>query len=111
MKDNSNHEDDENGYELHQISLDNDFASKHPKTVQILSKHQLIYSILGIVLGLAAIIGGIALFLNGIAGSMSWTASFLGAESNINDAAPGAILFIVGLFIVFITRYVFKIKK
>ena len=34
-----------------------------------------------------------------------WTAKFLGASSQILDAAPGAVLFIVGLFIVFVTRY------
>ncbi len=39
---------------------------------------------------------------------MSWTAEFLGANSKISDAAPGAVLFIVGLFTVFLTRYGFK---
>jgi len=33
------------------------------------------------------------------------------AESSINDAAPGAVLFVVGLFFVLITRYVVKVGK
>ena len=76
-----------------------------------LAKFQLIYSIIGLVLGLASILGGIYLFIKGISGSMNWSANILGAESNIVDAAPGAVLFIVGLFFVFITRYKFKHVK
>ncbi len=72
---------------------------------------QLIYSIAGLVLGLVCIIGGIILFLRGITGSTSWTAKIIGAESKVSDAAPGAILFIVGLFIVFVTRYIVKVKN
>ena len=55
-------------------------------------------------------IGGIILFLYGVAGSTNWTAKILGAESNMTDAAPGAVLFIVGLFIVLITRVSLNIK-
>ena len=91
--------------------LEKNFATEHPDTVQKLSIHQLIYSMAGIVLGFICVIGGIVLFLNGVVGSTSWTAKILGAESTINDAAPGTILFIVGLFIIFITRYVVKVHK
>lgn len=96
---------------LEQVEIPTDFAGTHPETVEVLSKHHLIYSMAGLGLGLACVVGGIVLFMNGIVGSTSWTARFLGAESTINDAAPGAVLFIVGLFMVFITRYVFKIQK
>jgi len=68
-------------------------------------RYKLIYSMTGLVLGLICIIGGILLFLNGVTGSSSWTAKILGNESNITDAAPGAILFIVGLFVIIATRY------
>src|SRR6266851_5731099 len=74
------------------------------------SKHQLVYSIAGLVLGLACVIGGLVLFLFGVTGSTSWTARFLGAKSQITDAAPGAVLFIVGLFTVFFTRYVLTVR-
>ena len=93
-----------------QLELSNNFSQKHPDHVAILSKHQLIYSILGLLIGLFCILGGIALFLNGVVGSTSWTAKILGAESQISDVAPGGILFIVGLFIIITTRYVLKIK-
>ena len=43
-------------------------------------------------------------------GHTSWTARFLGAKSQITDAAPGAVLFIVGLFTVFFTRYVLTVR-
>ena len=62
------------------------------------------YAKLGLVLGLACIIGGIILGLNGVGGATSWTAKLLGLESQINDAAPGVVLFIVGVFYVWITK-------
>jgi hypothetical protein len=92
------------------IMLTSSFAERHPKTVERLSKHQLIYSVLGLVLGLSCVIGGVVLFLHGVVGSTSWTARILGAESHISDAAPGAVLFIVGLFFVLVTRYVLKVR-
>ncbi|HDL6936553.1 TPA: hypothetical protein PXM13_004394 [Yersinia enterocolitica] len=76
-----------------------------------LAKYEFTYSIIGLTLGLVCVLGGIALFLNGVAGSTNWTAKFFRAESAITDAAPGAVLFVVGLFIVFITRYKFVHKK
>jgi hypothetical protein len=62
------------------------------------------YAMLGLILGLATILGGVILGLHGVAGSTSWTAKILGLESHINDAAPGVVLFVVGVFFVFITR-------
>jgi hypothetical protein len=63
-----------------------------------------IYGMLGLVLGLVSIVGGSILGLHGVAGSTSWTASVLGLKSQINDAAPGVVLFIVGIFLVWITK-------
>jgi hypothetical protein len=59
---------------------------------------------LGLLLGLASIIGGVAMGLNGVAGATSWTASLLGLKSQVNDAAPGVVLFIIGLFMIVATR-------
>lgn len=70
-----------------------------------LMRYKLIYSMTGLVLGLICMLGGILLFLHGVTGSTSWTAKILGNESNLTDAAPGAILFIVGLFTIIVTRY------
>lgn len=62
------------------------------------------YAKLGLILGLATIIGGVFLGFHGVVGHTSWTARVLGLESQINDAAPGVVLFIVGIFFVFITK-------
>ena len=86
-------------------------AMKDPDAWKRISLFQLIYSLCGLILGLVCIIGGIILFLHGITGSTSWTAKLLGAESEISDAAPGAVLFIVGLFVVLVTRFTAKARR
>jgi hypothetical protein len=72
---------------------------------------QFVYSTLGLIVGLVCVLGGIVLFFHGVAGATSWAAKILGAESQLSDAAPGAVLFLVGLFIVLITRFTIRIKK
>jgi len=104
-------EEMEENYIPMQVELDEDFASKNPCVVTELSKHQLLYSIAGLILGGVCMLGGIVLFLNGVTGSTSWTAKLLGAESQLSDAAPGAVLFIVGLLVVLTTKYAFNVKK
>jgi len=70
------------------------------------------YAMLGLVLGLACIIGGVILCLNGVAGSASWTAKLFGLfQSKINDAAPGVVLFVVGIFFVLVTKPKVKLDK
>ena len=71
---------------------------------------EFIYAMVGLVLGLAAILGGVILGLRGVTGSTSWTASVLGLKSEISDAAPGVVLFIVGIFFVWITRPKVKLR-
>jgi len=74
-------------------------------------KGEYLYGALGLILGLAAIIGGCVLGLHGAVGHTSWTASVLGLSSKVNDAAPGVILFIVGIFLVWITKPRVDINK
>lgn len=66
---------------------------------------QLIYSLAGLVLGLACVIGGILLFFHGVAGSSSWVGQFIGVKGQLSDAAPGTVLFVVGLLVVWLTRF------
>ncbi|MFL0975064.1 hypothetical protein ACJO1P_05655 [Vibrio parahaemolyticus] len=80
------------------------------KIQQAIVKYEFIYSLIGLIMGLSCIFGGIVLCLNGVFGSTSWTVNILGAESAITDAAPGVVLFIVGVFSVYITRYKFTHK-
>lgn len=84
---------------------------KDPGTYQRFARYHLIYSLVGQIFGLVCIVGGIVLCLHQVTGSTSWTAKFMGAESNISDAAPGVILFIVGLLVVFVTRFTIKTEK
>lgn len=62
------------------------------------------YAMLGLILGLASIIGAVILCIHGVTGSTSWSAKLLMLSSEINDAVPGVVLFIVGLFIVYATK-------
>jgi hypothetical protein len=68
------------------------------------------YATGGQILGFSSIIGGCTLFIHGVAGNTSWTAEVLGLKSNVTDAGPGTVLFIVGLFMVFVTRPKVKLK-
>ena len=72
---------------------------------------QLIYSLAGLLLGLACIIGGIVLFFHGVAGSSSWVGEFIGVQSKLSDAAPGTVLFVVGLAVVWLTRFAVRVRQ
>ena len=72
---------------------------------------QLIYSLAGLVFGAACILGGIGLFLHGVVGSSSWVGSMIGVQSKISDAAPGTVLFIVGLAVVWVTRFAVRVRR
>jgi hypothetical protein len=72
---------------------------------------QLIYSLAGLVLGLACIIGGILLFFHGVTGSSSWVGQFIGVQSKLSDAAPGTVLFVVGLAMVWLTRFAVRVRQ
>lgn len=67
--------------------------------------YRLLYSLAGLALGLTAIVAGCLLFLSGVSGKTTWTAKVLNLQSTLTDAAPGTILFVVGLYVVFVTRY------
>ena len=72
---------------------------------------QLIYSLAGLVLGLACIVGGILLFFHGVAGSSSWVGEVIGVQSKLSDAAPGTVLFVVGLAVVWLTRFAVRVRQ
>lgn len=73
-------------------------------------RYEFTYSIWGLVAGVFLALIGVVLLFHGVAGSASWTTKLLGAESEISDAGPGVILFIVGLFVVYITRFRVQVK-
>ena len=73
-------------------------------------RRSIIYGLSGLLLGLSTIIAGTIMCVHGVVGSSSWSAKILGAQSNINDAGPGVVLFLVGLFVVRITRPEINLK-
>jgi len=66
--------------------------------------HEYQHGKIGLFSAVLCILGGVVLGLAGIVGHTSWTAKALGFESQITDAGPGVVLFIVGLFLTFFTR-------
>src|SRR5207253_10826854 len=72
---------------------------------------QLIYSLAGLVFGLACVVGGILLFFHGVTGSSSWVGEFIGVQSKLSDAAPGTVLFVVGLAVVWLTRFAVRVRQ
>ena len=76
-----------------------------------LSLYHLVYSLAGLALGLACILGGILLFLRGVSGATSWTARVAGIDSQISDAAPGALLFVAGVLVVWLTRFTARLGR
>ena len=84
-----------------------------PKARQLwarLAHLQLIYSLAGLLVGLTCIVGGLGLFLHGVYGSSSWVGDFIGVKSRLADAAPGTILFVVGLLVVWVTRFSIRVR-
>ena len=72
---------------------------------------QLIYSLAGLLVGFACIVGGIVLFFHGVVGSSSWVGQFIGVQSKLSDAAPGTVLFVVGLAVVWLTRFSVRVRQ
>jgi hypothetical protein len=69
------------------------------------------FALLVLILGVVAMLGGAVTGLHWIADNTSWTARLLGLKSKIDDTAPGVVLFVVGLFMVFETRSIAGLKN
>jgi len=69
------------------------------------TQYQFWYSTLGLVLGALCVVLGVVLFFHGIAGTTSWTMNVLGAKSQLSDAAPGVAFAVLGLFVIWATRF------
>ncbi len=68
------------------------------------------YGKYGLVISWSCVALGAVLSIAGAVGNTNWTAQFLGLHSNISDAGPGVVLFIVGLFFALITRPKSRLK-
>lgn len=69
------------------------------------------YSRWGLVLGLICILLGAALFLNGVAGNTNWAVDVAGLSWKLNDAAPGAVLVVIGGLIIWFTKHRVSVAK
>lgn len=92
------------------VEINKKFSDNNPKEVAALSRMQLIYSILGLVVGVLCIIFGTYLYLNGAINNTKWIIDVMNIKSELSDAGPGAVLFVVGLLVIAITKYNIKIK-
>jgi hypothetical protein len=66
-------------------------------------RYQFLYSVFGLISGLACILLGLVLIVNGVASDGHWTADILGVH--LTDASPGVVLFIVGLLLPKVTAF------
>ena len=87
------------------VSVPNTFAKTNPDKLEKISGDQLTYSLAGLIVGVICVLIGGMLFFGGITGSTTWTAKMVGIESNLSDAAPGGLLFVVGLAVIVATKF------
>jgi hypothetical protein len=74
-------------------------------------KYEFVYALIGLSIGLICIIGGAFLFLIGISGNLNLKLEIFGMKGNLSNAMPGAVLFLIGLFVIGITKFTVKIKN
>ncbi|MDX8341760.1 hypothetical protein SLH46_21350 [Draconibacterium sp. IB214405] len=79
------------------------------ETYKYALKNQLIYSIIGVFAGIVIVVLGIYLTMSGVESTTDEVGlEVLGAKLNLKRVAPGVILFFLGFFIIFITRFFIK---
>jgi hypothetical protein len=96
------HLDDEKDIPIRRIEVPPDVTD--PNTWKMANKYQFLYSMVGLGVGLLSVFGGIILFILGIGGNIKWVIDVQGFNSQLINAAPGALLFIVGMIVIWITR-------
>ena len=97
----------------HPVDIGGGFTVSPEKSTEMVEdviKKQYKYSQSGLFCGLLCIFGGIVLFILGVTGSVEWLFNLFGLESKVINAAPGIILFIIGLFVIWITRFSVRIR-
>lgn len=91
----------ERGEILHSLEIS---SKTDPNLQSTLAEKEYAYGKTGLIAGGICILIGAILCFMGVVGTTNWTAKAVGFESNISDAAPGVFLFVVGVFIIFITK-------
>jgi len=70
---------------------------------RLVVQYQFYYSVTGLLVSLFCLVNGVLMFVHGFTGSSSWSADLFGIT--INDAAPGTVLFVIGLAIAHFTKF------
>lgn len=95
---------------LVEIAYDNDFGIDSDLIKKVI-QYQFIYSICGLIMGLLCTIGGIILLMKGISGSINLSSKTESMTHSITNASPGVILFFVGLYVVWATKFKAALKN
>lgn len=82
--------------------------NKNTKFNRRIIDFQFIYSILGLMSGLVFVFCGLYLSMNGSNEGTTWVSNFLGFNTEMSNATPPIVLFVLGVAIIYITR--FKVK-
>jgi len=75
------------------------------KTINRLSRRELIIAILGFVFGVVIILLGIILLLNIDRGEIELLVKIIGLHIEVTSAPPGIVISLIGLIVIYITRY------
>lgn len=74
------------------------------EVIQNAVRLRLIYSLAGLVLGLAFVLLGVFLFVQGVTGSIGWAIQLPGVNRTLTNVASGAPLVVVSLLVVLVTK-------
>ena len=96
---------------IEEVEVTENVVREHPELAKQLAKGEQQKSTFGLVIGLICVVGGLALIYAGVEGSIDWTLKGMGLESKLAKASPGVILFLVGLYIIWITRFRYIVKS
>lgn len=86
-------------------------SAASPDTIHQLSRDQLKYSRLGLLVGVLCMVLGAILCIFGVSGTTSLSFKSEELSGALLNGAPGALLFIVGGVIVWVTRYHIEVHK
>jgi len=67
--------------------------------------YQFIISLTGMITGILIVLLGAFMAFRGISGTTNWIFNILGFQSQIAEATPGIILFLLGIVIIYLTRF------
>jgi hypothetical protein len=74
-------------------------------------RFQFVYSMVGLGVGLVCVSLGVILLLHGVSGATGWVVQLLGLRSSLSDAAPGVVLAVIGVVVIFVTRFDIRAEK